>query len=62
MFAAAFCALGIALEYMQEMTAYRHFAYLDMLFDSAGVAIGLVLAQTPLQNTLRLLELLLKKG
>ena len=61
-FAAAFCALGIALEYMQGMTSYRHFAYMDMLFDAAGVAIGLLLAQTPLQNTLRLLESLLKKG
>ena len=59
-FAVAFCTLGIALEYLQGMTDYRHFAYLDMLFDLAGVVIGLVLSQTPLQNTLRLIESLLK--
>ncbi len=60
--AAAFCTLGIALEYLQGMTDYRGFEYSDMLINSAGVAIGLVLAQTPLQNGLRILELILKGG
>lgn len=54
--AAAFCALGIALEYLQGMTDYRGFEYSDMLLNSAGVAIGLVLARTPLQNSLQRVE------
>jgi hypothetical protein len=54
--AAGFCGLGIVLEYLQGMTDYRGFEYSDMLINAAGVAIGLVLAQTPLQNGLRALE------
>ena len=54
--AAAFCSLGIALEYLQGMTGYRRFEYSDMLFNAAGTALGLALAYTPLQNCLRALE------
>lgn len=54
--AAAFCALGVALEYLQAMTDYRVFAYSDMLFNSTGLALGLVMAYTPLQNCLRSFE------
>ena len=54
--AAAFCALGVALEYLQGMTGYRGFEYSDMLLNSTGVAIGLALAYTPLQNGLQRLE------
>ena len=54
--AAAFCALGIVLEYLQGMTDYRGFEYSDMLINGAGVALGLMLAQTPLQNGLRTFE------
>jgi len=54
--AAAFCALGVMLEYLQGMTDYRGFEYSDMVINAAGVAIGLTLAQTPLQNGLRTLE------
>ena len=54
--AGAFCALGIVLEYLQGMTDYRHFAYTDMLINSAGVALGLALARTPLQDALRSFE------
>jgi len=54
--AAAFCALGIALEYLQGMTGYRGFEYSDMLLNSTGVAIGLALAYTPLQNGLQSIE------
>lgn len=53
---AAFCILGIALEYVQGMTDYRGFEYSDMLINSAGVAIGWVFALTRLQNTLSWLE------
>lgn len=54
--AAAFCGLGIALEYVQGMTDYRGFEYSDMLINSAGVATGWLVALTPLQNGLRWLE------
>ena len=57
--AAAFCVLGIALEYLQGMTGFRGFEYSDMLLNSAGVAIGLALARTPLQNGLQRLEWIL---
>ena len=54
--AVAFCSLGIALEYVQGMTDYRGFEYSDMLINSTGVALGLAMAYTPLQNCLRALE------
>ena len=58
--AAAFCALGIVLEYLQGTTGYRGFEYSDMLINSTGVALGLALAHTPLQNGLRMLEAVLR--
>jgi|SRR5579859_353569 len=58
--AAALCALGIALEYLQGMTDYRGFEYSDMLINSTGIAVGLALAYTPLQNGLRALEALMQ--
>jgi VanZ family protein len=42
------CAMGIALEYVQLATGYRHFAYSDMVDDAIGVAAGWVLSYTPL--------------
>ena len=57
--AAAFCALGVALEYVQGMTGFRGFEYSDMLLNSAGVAVGLALACSPLQNGLQRLERML---
>ena len=38
------------------MTDYRGFEYSDMLINSTGVAMGLVLVYTPLQNWLRAFE------
>jgi VanZ family protein len=58
LWAGAFCALGVALEFVQGMTAYRTFEYADMLLDALGVALGLVLARTPAQNALAKLEAL----
>jgi hypothetical protein len=55
-----FCALGIVLEFLQGMTDSRGFEYSDMLINSGGVVIGLVLAHTPLQNGLRMLEAVLR--
>ena len=60
LFGAAFCALGVALEYLQGMTDYRGFEYSDMLINSTGVVIGLALAHTPLGNGLHMLEALLR--
>lgn len=57
--ALALCGIGILLEYLQGMTDYRGFEYSDMVINSAGVAVGFALAQTPLQNGLRTLEVLL---
>jgi VanZ family protein len=44
--AALLCALGVALEYAQLATGYRHFAYSDMIDDAIGVGTGLALAWT----------------
>lgn len=60
--AAAFCALGIALEYVQKMTDYRGFEYSDMLINATGVVLGLALAYTRLQNGLRTLEAVLRSA
>jgi hypothetical protein len=60
--ATAFCALGIALEYLQGLTDYRGFEYSDMLINSTSVALGLVMSYTPLQNCLRALETLIQPG
>lgn len=57
--AAALCLLGVGLEYAQGMTGYRTFDYADMLFDVIGVALGLALACTSLQDALAALERLL---
>ena len=56
----AFCAIGIVLEFLQGMTDYRGFEYSDMLMNAGGVAIGLVLAYTPFQKGLRMLEAVLR--
>jgi VanZ family protein len=58
--ALALCGMGILLEYLQGMTDYRGFEYSDMVINSSGVAVGFVLAQTPLQNGLKTLEAFLR--
>jgi hypothetical protein len=60
MLAVGFCTLGIVLEYVQGMTDYRGFEYSDMVINSTGVVIGLVLARTPLQDGLRRFEALVR--
>ena len=54
--AALLCALGIAIEFAQGMTGYRTFDYLDMITNTLGVMVGLLLARTPLQNALEAIE------
>lgn len=50
------CLLGIAIEFAQGLTGYRTFDPADMIMNAVGVGVGLLLAQTPLQNALDALE------
>ena len=53
-------ALGIAIEFAQEQTGYRHFEVADMVADALGVAIGLLLGETLFAHMLRWVEELIK--
>jgi hypothetical protein len=53
--AAAFLALGVALEYIQGWVG-RDFSYTDMRDDGIGIAIGAALAATPLGGALAIIE------
>jgi VanZ family protein len=53
-------SLGIALEFLQQMTG-RSFDAMDMVANTIGVGIGLGLAQTPLGLALRLVDAKLSK-
>jgi len=55
-FALVFCAMGIGLEYVHGLSNYRGFEYSDMLINSTGVGLGLLLSHTRLQNTFSWLE------
>jgi hypothetical protein len=63
--ALAFAAMGVAIEFLQGLTAYRTFDTADMAANAVGAALGWTLAQTPLRNALdwteRLLGLLTRK-
>ena len=48
--------LGVGLECVQGLTAYRYFEYGDMMANALGVLAGLLLAATPLGHTLVWLE------
>ncbi len=50
--ATAFISMGILLEYLQRMTAYRDFDYLDMLADAIGVLLAVVIIGGKLSQTL----------
>jgi VanZ family protein len=50
------CALGIAIEFAQGLTGYRTFDYADMIMNTLGVGVGLLVARTPLQNALAAVE------
>lgn len=59
--ALVFCALGfvlmgISLEYVQGMGRYRHFEYADMIANSIGVMLGLILTTTVFKGTLHWFE------
>jgi VanZ family protein len=54
--AIALVALGVGLEFAQLLTDTRHFGLLDMRDDALGVALGYVLALSPLGTALLFLE------
>jgi hypothetical protein len=54
--ALALVAMGVSLEYLQGMTAYRTFAYGDMRDNALGVAAGFVLGWGPGGTLLARLE------
>jgi hypothetical protein len=55
-FAAGLVALGILLEYLQGLTDYRGFEFSDMFINSTGVALGLLLCRSALQDALYIIE------
>lgn len=48
--------MGIALEYLQVQTGYRHFSYYDMLADYLGVSFGFLISITSLKNSLAFID------
>jgi len=51
-----FVSMGIVLEFLQGMSHQRSFEYLDMLANSGGVLLGLILAKTKVGTCLVVLE------
>ena len=61
--AVAFCAMGVAVEFLQGMTGYRSFEVADMAANSVGVLIGWCVALTPLKASLAWMEeAMLRRG
>ncbi len=54
--ALALVAMGVVIEFLQQMSGYRFFEYADMLADAAGVLIGWGMANTRMGYVLRMLE------
>jgi len=59
--AVALIGLGVGLEFAQLALGYRTFSYADMAADAAGVAIGWLLATSPLPNMLTVAERVLAR-
>ena len=51
--------MGIAVEFLQDLTPYRSFELADMGADSVGVLIGWCVALTPLKHSLTWIEALI---
>ena len=51
-----FIMMGVALEFLQELTASRSFEYADIAANTGGVVLGWLLAKTRLSNTLHVIE------
>jgi VanZ family protein len=56
LFALGFVLLGIALEFLQTLTETRQFEIADMLADTAGVALGWIVAPPRTGNLLAWVE------
>jgi hypothetical protein len=48
--------LGVGLECIQGLTDYRFFDYYDMVANTIGVALGIILAATPLGQVLSFVD------
>ena len=57
--AIAFAAMGVVIECLQGMTAYRTFEFADMIANAIGAALGWGLVQTPLSRGLEWAERLI---
>jgi len=44
--AGAFLAMGVALEFLQGLSGYRTFQYMDMVSNGAGILVGWLLVRT----------------
>lgn len=52
----AFVLMGVLLEFVQGMIGYRSYSYADMVANSTGVFIGLLLSQGPMARMLEHFE------
>jgi len=59
-YAVAFICMGIILEYLQSLTATRQFEYADMLANSSGVLLGILLSDSYLRNVIIFIDKKLK--
>ena len=59
-YAVVFICMGIILEYLQNLTATRQFEYADMLANSSGVVLGVVLSESYLGNVIVFIDNKLK--
>lgn len=62
MLGACLILLGILMEVIQGLTAYRSMEPMDMIANTIGVSLGFLLARTPLSEALTRLEDRLGKG
>jgi VanZ family protein len=60
--ALAFAAMGVALEFLQDMTGFRDFEVADMIANAIGAMLGWGAARTPLKNVLAWAESVLPAG
>jgi VanZ family protein len=58
---ASLIGFGIALEFVQGWTGYRHFDVWDMVANSIGVMLGFLLALTPFGRLFILIEAALRQ-
>ena len=57
--ASGLIVLGVLLEFLQGLTGYRTFEYLDMAANTLGVILGLLIVQTRLGRVFYTFEMLL---